>query len=394
MTAGKADHSISRYVAIALLLLVVSVITVAYALSRPQFDFMEYWTAAHLLLGGKNPYSLGEVFRVERELGLTGPVPLMLLSPPLILPFIAPLGFASSYPLAWLLWVAAMTIATGISSWMLMDVYFGNVKLREISDTPLYRSLFAFTFFPVLLCLRFAQSVPLILFGLAGFIYFETRKKPFLAGVFLSLTLIKPHLTYLVWLAVLLWSFQQRRWKLLASAVGAATFLTSVGLLLDHRAIGQYLELTRSPYMQAYAAGIASLFRKLTSGLGTFWIQLVPTVIGVIWFAQYWRRRNRIWSWSEELPMVVTVSVFTSAYGWHFDQMLLVLAVIAVAGKRAAALGHLPRKLVISYTVLNCILMLTWPLPTVALLPAPIFLVILLWRERGQRLAPAAMQLA
>jgi len=385
MNPGRPSRPIAWYFAITFLTLIVLVITIAYALSRPQFDFMEYWTAAHLLVNHQNPYSLAEVFRMERELGLKGPVPLMLLSPPLVLPFVAPLGLAKSYAFAWIIWILVMTAVVALSSNLLMNVYFGELRLPEISDTPFYRSLFAFTFFPVLLCLRFAQTVPLMLLGLAGFLYFENKRRLVPAGAFLSLTLIKPHLTYLIWLAVLLWAWQQRRWKTLASAIGVAGLLTAIALLFDHQAIAQYLELTKSPYMQAYAAGVASLFRKLTSGLGTFWFQLVPTALGLIWFAMYWRQNHRNWSWSEHLPMVLTISVLASAYGWHFDQMLLVLAVIAVAGKRANALGHLPRNLVISYTILNCVLMLTWPLPTVGLLPAPIFLAVLLKRESQMR---------
>jgi Glycosyltransferase family 87 len=345
---------------------------------------MEYWTSAHLLVNHQNPYSLGEVFRMERELGLDGPIPLMLLSPPLVLPIIAPLGFAQSYALAWLVWVALLAAAAALSSRMSMDVYFGELRLPEISDTGFYRALFVFTFFPVLLCLRFAQTAPFILLGLAGFLYFEKKGWPLLAGALLSLTLIKPHLTYLVWLALLLWTWQTGRWKTLASAAGLTAVLTSIAIVLDPHVLQEYLFLVRSPYMQAYPAGVASLVRKMTEGVGTFWIQLVPVAVGLIWFVTYWRRNRKSWSWIQNLPMLLTISVFTSPYGWHFDQTLLALPVIAVAGWRANALGVLPRKLVLTYTVLNCLLMLLWALPTLALLPAPIFLIVMLRKEAPQ----------
>jgi len=384
VTSAKPRRSVSRYFAIALLGLIVLVVAAAFALSRPLVDFMEYWTSAHLLLNHQNPYSLAEVFRMERELGLDGPIPLMLLSPPLILPIIAPLGWAQSYVLAWLVWVAVLAAAAALSSRMLMDVYFGELRLPEISDTGFYRALFVFTFFPVLLCLRFAQTAPLMLLGLAGFLYFEKKRWPVPAGALLSLTLIKPHLTYLVWLALLLWTWETRRWRILLGTVGFTAFLTGIALLLDPHVLGEYLYLIRSPYMQAYPAGVASLIRKMTEGVGTFWIQLVPTAIGLIWFVVYWRRNRGVWSWIEHLPMVLTVSVFTSPYGWHFDQTLLALPVIAVAGWRANTLGCLPRNLVFTYTVLNCLLMLLWALPTLALLPAPVFLIVMLRKQAQQ----------
>jgi hypothetical protein len=384
MTARRAT---TRYLRILILGFIVLVIVAVCAFFRPLHDFVEYWTAAHLLVTHNNPYSLGEVFRMEQSLGFKEPVPLMLLSPPMTLTLIAPLGLASSYALAWLIWVAALVGVVALSSKMLMDVYFGDLRLPEISNNAFYRCLFAFTFFPVLLCLRFTQTAPLILLGLAGFLYFESKRRSMAAGALLSLTLVKPHLVYLVWLALLLWSWQKRTWKVLTAAISVMTLLTGIAMLLDHHIIRQYLDLMRSPYIQAYAAGIASLVRKMTEGIGTLWIQFVPTALGLIWFTIYWRQNRKNWSWIEQMPMLLTMSVFTSAYGWHFDQALLVLPIIAVAGRRASVLGRLPLNLVVAYTVLNCILMLIWPLPTIALLPAPFFLVLLLRKKEREMTA-------
>jgi hypothetical protein len=76
--------------------------------------------------------------------------------------------------------------------------------------------------------------------------------------------------------------------------------------------------------------------------------------------------------------MLLTVSVLTSAYGWAFDQTLLVVPIIFLAARAARATGRIPRKSVVGYTILNCALMLLWPIPSVGLLPAPIFLAVLL----------------
>src|SRR5262249_1928467 len=50
-------------------------IIVAYAFTRPLEDFVEYWGAGHLLVTGGNPYSLNEMYRIERPLGWSQPVP-------------------------------------------------------------------------------------------------------------------------------------------------------------------------------------------------------------------------------------------------------------------------------------------------------------------------------
>ena len=82
------------------------------------------------------------------------------------------------------------------------------------------------------------------------------------------------------------------------------------------------------------------------------------------------------------MPTLVTVSVLTSAYGWIFDQTVLVLPVIAMAAKAAKATGSLPKKAIVVYTVLNCILMLVMGYPPLAFLPAPVFIAVLLWQQQ------------
>src|SRR5690242_18390456 len=86
----------------------VLVTALLYALSHPVYDYVEYWSAAHLLASHHNPYSLGEMFQAEKPLGMNGPVPLMLLSPPWLMGIILPLGFMKSYILGWFLWTAIL----------------------------------------------------------------------------------------------------------------------------------------------------------------------------------------------------------------------------------------------------------------------------------------------
>ena len=64
-----------------------------------------------------------------------------------------------------------------------MDLYFADLSIPEITDTVFYRSLFAFTFYPVLLALKFSQTASLLLLGVGGFLYFIRRERPILAGL-------------------------------------------------------------------------------------------------------------------------------------------------------------------------------------------------------------------
>jgi hypothetical protein len=266
-----------------------------------------------------------------------------------------------------------------------MDVYFGDIRIPEVSDTSFYRGLFAFTFYPVLLCLRYSQTAPLMLLGIAGFLYFQTKGKPWVAGILLSLTLIKPQLFYLVWLAIFLQSLQRKQWRGLAAATVTIAVLSLTAVAISPGVFHQYFELSGSIYMQAYASGVMAGIRKLFGGVGTFWIQWLPPILGLGWFVPHWRRSRANWSWPEQLPRVLTVSVLSSAYGWLFDQTLLALPVIALAGMAARRVAAIPRKVIVIYTALNVALMLVMPFPTLNLLPAPLCLMYLLWKEAKVR---------
>lgn len=385
---GPRQRSSSRTVAIALLFLIAALTLVVCAVTRPQHDFIEYWTAAHILSNHGNPYSLNEMYQAQRSLGWSQTAPLMFLSPPWTLGLVLPLGLTNSYGFAWMVWVAALAGVVALSSYLLMEVYFAELRIPEVSDTALYRSLFAFTFYPVLLSFRFAQTSPLLLLGLAGFLYFETRSRRFLAGALLSLTLVKPQLLYLVWIALFFSSFQQRRWKILVSAIATIGVLTAFGLLLDPYAVREYLELASGPYPRVIPSGIVFPIRKLLGG-GAFWVQFVPLFLGLSWFAWYWRKHRKEWSWAERLPQVVTASVLTSTYGWLFDQAVLVVPVIALASQAARTTRSFPRSVVILYTALNCALILVMAVPPIAFLPAPVFITLALWNyERSRALVP------
>jgi hypothetical protein len=135
-----------------------------------------YWTAAHLFVVHQNAYSFVDAFNIQRALGWNGSVPLMFLCPPWVLPIIAPLGYAKSDLLAWLAWIVMVILATAMSSRLLMDLYFGSTEIAGNSHPRGYRYLFAFTFYPVLLALKFTQLAPLFLLGISGFIFFEKKE--------------------------------------------------------------------------------------------------------------------------------------------------------------------------------------------------------------------------
>src|SRR5262245_49181836 len=77
--------------AVALVALVFVLLTGGGTSPLPLHDFVEYWAAGRLLLGGQNPYDADLVHELERQVGRTDEG-ILMWNPPWSLPLVLPLG--------------------------------------------------------------------------------------------------------------------------------------------------------------------------------------------------------------------------------------------------------------------------------------------------------------
>ena len=296
----------------------------------PLHDFVEYWTAAHALVNHQDPYSIAAMMKLQQAMGWSEPQPLMVMSPPQFLPFLIPLGFMHSYLLARLFWSSLSVGMLVVSVFALWDIYGGAAGQRWISLGV------AALFYPVWHCLAVAQIGPLLLLGVAGFLWLERRGHFFRAGGAVALTTFKPHLFYLVWLALLLWSIERRELRvLLGAAVGVCVGM-GAALMMDHALLSQYAALVSSDYVWEFTSGAGGVLRLLL-GHKSHAVQFAPMLPGIVALAWYWRKHRRDWQWTDHLPLILTVSILTAAYGWPFDEVVLLVAVVMVAVRCASS---------------------------------------------------------
>jgi hypothetical protein len=57
-------------------------------------------------------------------------------------------------------------------------------------------------------------------------------------------------------------------------------------------------------------------------------IQVIPSLIAVVWVLWYWHRHKQSWQWSVQLPLIVLVSVTTNFFVWTYDQVVFLPALI------------------------------------------------------------------
>jgi hypothetical protein len=341
--------SFERIILISVLCGLTLLIVVSYAFTRPFTDFGVYYTAAHVVAHHNNPYSLPEVFAEQKALGFHQPIPVMFLCPPWVLTLIAPLGYVQAYVIAWLSWFGLLVVATAIASRLLMDIYFGSLDIPEISYPRSYRFFFGFTFYPVLMALKFAQFSPLILLGIVGCLHFQRKRQSIYAGLLFSLTLLKPHLVLLIWLALLL----EREWKILVTSVVAAGALSVATISQYGTAFRDYWELMRGPYPALTVSGMLAGIRGVFENPDNYWLQYIPPLLGIIWLTFYWIRNRRNWVLTDRLPVLMVASVMAAPYGYTHDQILLMIPIVYLASRTAKAEKKIPLNVVAVYTLLN-----------------------------------------
>jgi Glycosyltransferase family 87 len=334
-----------------------ALLVIAYALTKPLPDFVEYWVGAHQLIAGRSPYSFAESLQLERALRWSKSLPIVALNPPWALPLVAPLGVLRWYAVGWLAWLGIMAFAVWWSMKLLLGLYTNGRRLFP-SETASSERILAFTFYPTLLCLGTAQITPLVLLGLAGFLHFVTRKRYGLAGASLALASIKPHLVYLIWCALILWCWREGKWKPLVSLTLTVCGLLGAAILMRPTILRDYLQFQQSGYVKIWPSALGTILRYPFNSVESFPLQFVAPILGAIWFVLYWIRRRRAWDWKQEAPSLVTVSVLTAAYGWTLDEVVLLVPIVAIAARYLQAEGGIPRRIAWIYTAVNVLVIL------------------------------------
>ena len=292
----------------------------------PLDDFAEYWAAGRLNAAGRNPYDHAAMLQEQRRIGWPQPDPDMMYNPPWTLALTMPMG-AAPFRVARSIWLPVqlfITLWCASTLWML----YGGASVQRARACAL-----ALLWMPTLVALRMGQLSPVILLGLAGFLWALSRGREAAAGVFFSLTAVKPQLVALVWVPFALWSVADRRWRVLAAAAASIAGASLVAMSTNPAVFGQYQQLMASaPPTLAFESPNMATILRLAMGTAGSWPQFVPMGLGAIGVGLLWHRRRAKWDWAAELPGLVLISCLLTSYGgWAFDLVVLLVPILALA---------------------------------------------------------------
>jgi hypothetical protein len=290
----------------------------------PPDDFVEYWAAARLTLTGQNPYDAAALLPLERAAGRATYEAVMMWNPPWALPAVLPLGLlpAREAQLLWLVVHLALMGYCGDRLWLMA----GGVPARRWVGWAV-----AFGFVPTAFALSSGQITPLLLLGAVLYLECERRGWQYLSGAATVLVAIKPHLTYLLWVALAVDAVARGRWRAIVGGAGAGLACAALPVAFDPDVWHQYADaLGNRPPAQWASPTFGTLFR-MAFGEEAFGLQFVSVAAGLLWFAWYRFSKRNDWNLTRQLPLVLLVSFVTAPYGaWPFDMVLLLPAVFQI----------------------------------------------------------------
>lgn len=303
----------------------LTVLGLALRTTAAKRDFICYWSSARLLADHANPYDSAAVLHLENSAGGSYQVPLIMRNPPWVLVFVAPLGWLSPATAA-LFWEIALILAALLSVRLLQLLSPGRV--------PLVIYLFA----PVMACAMAGQCSIFLLLGVCLFFWLESRR-PFAAGLALTILCLKPHLAVLFWLVLVLDVVYRRRFRLIAGLTTGLALATAFAMKLDPQVWRQYLHAASTEHIDTQFFPNLSCALRILISRDAVWVQLLPTLVGLAFAGWLWRRYAGRWNWATHGAVLLAISVLSSPYSWLVDQALILPALLLYhrrASKNAA----------------------------------------------------------
>ena len=283
-------------------------------------DFVAYWAVGRLLLEGGNPYAVEAILELQRAVGSRFVEAGVVRNPPWTLPLLLPFA-ALDFAVGWYAWALCQIALVGGCAAVLWRLFDGRAR-------PAVAIGLTFAFPPALFVALGGQIGGLILLGLTGFTWAIIRRKDFVAGLFLALLTLKPHILLPFGIAVLLWSLKEGRLRPLAGAAVGVAAGSLVALLLQPEIFSQYLEFARVQVPEEDLVSTPGASLRLLLGFDRFWIQWVPTAAGIIWVIFHYSRRSESWDWRSDMPLLAALSWLAAPYGWVYDMVILVPTIL------------------------------------------------------------------
>ncbi len=295
------------------------------AMGRDGSDFQAFWAAARLTVLGRpaRAYDLSAIEAVQTGIGR--PEWFAFVNPPPFLLIVAPLGWLP-YPLAWWAWV--------LFGWAM----FVLITRRFL---PGFTSVVAG--YPGALVAGWHAQTGLFVSAMQAAVAVLLERRPFLAGAFTGLLVIKPHLAMLFPIAFL----AGRQWRAIGGAViGLVVALVLAWLVLGSETLRAYpaswqvsrlLEDSGPPEFYLRQCTVYAAVRLVAGPSIAAAAQLLSTGLAAWATWNAWRRDGPL---AAKFAVLFAATPLATPYLFNYDLPFLVMPTIWLAAQERLAPGH------------------------------------------------------
>ena len=315
--------------------LIGGMIFIRARISITSFDFQSsnftfFWLAGRMILEGESPYDETQYLAGHETHGIKWqpnrifPYPL-----PLAIIFI-PLGLLS-LPAAYVTWQVITLIIVAATIFLLLN-HWKEAALKRLL-VPVFASMFFFG--PLYLTLHVGSVGILAILAVVGAILLFEKDKSLLAGIALSLTILKPPQGLTILLLAGVWFLARRDWKAIYGvAIGGITLLV-VGMIQDplwvikffgasqavmDRTLGVHSNVWAFAYLACEGASPCS---TLLGAAGSV------TLLGLGGFFLWKNQARPVW---EAFNVIIPIAFMSTIYLWAYDQIPYIIPIIWIIG--------------------------------------------------------------
>jgi hypothetical protein len=242
-------------------------------------------------------------------------------NPPWLMLLFVPLGLLP-FNIAMIVWTFINALLIGLIMIFSWQIATNNQPSRGILSAFIAGYFFAIT----ISYLVIGQITVLVLLGMLLSIWLIGKGKDIFAGTGLVLTIIKPQTSYLFLLILIIWVINNRRWKVIEGFIVALVTTTIIFWIFDPSWVTDYYKLIgKLPFSLTYTSTIGSFFAaKLNTKVFYF-----ASIMLLLLIKPLLRIQGK-YGWLTTLNLSLLVSLPFSPYGFVFDQILLLPAIIQI----------------------------------------------------------------
>jgi len=294
-------------------------------------NFAFFWLSGRMILQGESPYNETQYLAGHDTYGIKWrpnnifPYPL-----PLALIFI-PFGLISLAN-AYILWQIVSLVSIALIIFILLNHW------KESAQQRLLIPIFAFMFFfgPLYLTLFTGSIGAIAALVILGAILLFEKDKSLLAGIVLSLTILKPPQGLPILLLAGIWFLARRDWKAIFGVAIGGISLLLIGMIQDPLWAIKFLGTSQA--VMDRTQGVHSnvwAFSYLACGGASPCSTLLGGTLGLVLLGLggffLWLNQAKVTAW-EAFNIIIPIAFVSTIYLWAYDQLTYIIPIVWIVG--------------------------------------------------------------